>query len=384
MSRSLALVLAGALLAAAAMPATAQTATIYVAFGDSITAGVGDSREPDEGYPTRLETLLRPSNANATVRNRGLGGERTPEGLTRIDDVLAEGGDVLLLMEGTNDVSRALSPETTRFNLAQMALKAEARGFSVVHATTIPRIPRASVDPENWANQDLNERIRDLAGTRDRRLVDNFEVFGRQPNLFSTLYYTAFDDGVGHPNGAGYDLMARTFFEVLTGADRVPPVTGVLSPKNGARGVRASETISVDVWDFGTGIDLSATRLLIEGVDSGVTPTGNSRHLNFRVFAAQSMSGIISVTLRSRDFANPANTVDREIARFTITGTRFLDGDFNRDGIVDGHDLIDLARAFGAQVGEERFRFAYDLNDDGTINGGDLAILASNFGRTVG
>ena len=44
---------------AAASPAAAQTPNVFVAFGDSITAGVGDSREPDEGYPTRLEALLR-------------------------------------------------------------------------------------------------------------------------------------------------------------------------------------------------------------------------------------------------------------------------------------------------------------------------------------
>ena len=246
MSRSLAVVLGLGLLVAAAVPAWAQTANIYVAFGDSITEGVGDSREPDEGYPTRLEALLRPSNPNATVRNRGLGGERTPEGLTRIDQVLLEGGDVLLLMEGTNDVSRRLSLETTRFNLSQMARKAEAQGLSVVHGTTIPRIPRAETDPENFANQDLNERVRDLAGNRNRRLADNFEVFGRQTNLFATLYYTAFDDKVGHPNGAGYDLMARTFFEAITGADTVAPVTGIQSPKHGARNVRASEQIAID------------------------------------------------------------------------------------------------------------------------------------------
>lgn len=373
-----------AVLGAAAVPAEAETPNTYVAFGDSITAGVGDSREPDEGYPTRLEALLRPTNPNATVRNRGLGGERTPEGLTRLDEVLAEGGDVLLLMEGTNDVSRSLSLETTRFNLGQMALKAEARGLSVVHATTIPRSPRSTIDPENFVNQDLNERIRDLAGNRSRRLADPFEVFPRQANYFATLYSAAGDDFVGHPNGAGYDLLARMFFEVLNGTDTVAPVTGLLVPKNGDRGVGPNQPITVHVWDFGAGIDLSVTRLLINGADSGTLPSGDTRHAILAVTPAAPLFGVVRLGLRSRDTANPVNTVDREISRYVIAGTQFLDGDFDKDGRVDGADLIEIGRAFGARLGDDRFRFLYDLNDDTVIDGGDLALMAANFGRSLG
>ena len=73
--------------------------------------------------------------------NRGVGGEKTPEGLSRIDQVLDEGGDVLLLMEGSNDISRNISIETTLFDLGEMARRAEERGLEVVHATVIPRIP---------------------------------------------------------------------------------------------------------------------------------------------------------------------------------------------------------------------------------------------------
>ncbi len=375
--------LAVAWLAAGAAPALAQTPNIYVAFGDSITAGVGDSRDPDEGYPARLEALLRPGNPNATVRNRGLGGERTLEGLTRLDQVLNEGGDVLLLMEGTNDVSRSLSLETTRFNLNQMAFKAEARGLSVVHATTIPRSPRSTVDPENFVNTDLNGRIRDIAGNRNRRLADPFEVFGRQANFFATLYDPAFDDFVGHPNGAGYDLIARTFFEVLTGADTVPPVHGILSPKHGGRGVSPNQAITVHVWDFGAGIDLPSTRLFINGADSGATAVGDSRHAVFSVSPAAPLFNIVRLGLRSRDLATPANTVDREIAWYVVAGTQFLDGDFDKDGRVDGADLIEIGRAFGSRLGDPRFRFLYDLNDDTVIDGGDLALMAVNFGRSL-
>ncbi|HUP42447.1 MAG TPA: GDSL-type esterase/lipase family protein, partial [Thermoanaerobaculia bacterium] len=104
----------------AASPAAAQTK--YIAFGDSITNPGGDFDDPSRpcpeecGYPPRLEDLLQEAGIEAEVVNAGLGGEDTAQGLSRLDGVLAqEGGDVLLLMEGTNDISRGLSPETIRF-----------------------------------------------------------------------------------------------------------------------------------------------------------------------------------------------------------------------------------------------------------------------------
>src|SRR5206468_7312070 len=92
------------LLGAIPMLASAQTSPkAYLAFGDSITFGVGDDpARTSPGYPPRLQTLLVTAGVNATVANYGMSGEKTPDGLTRIDAVLANGkpGDVLILMEG--------------------------------------------------------------------------------------------------------------------------------------------------------------------------------------------------------------------------------------------------------------------------------------------
>ncbi len=365
------------------LASAAAAQTRYVAFGDSITFGVGDSAEGAPGYPGRLQALLVGAGQQAEVLNRGRGAERTVEGLTRLDSVLAaDGGDVLLLMEGSNDVSRGFAVEDTQFNLAQMALKAEARGMAVIHATTIPRIPSAPVDSENVTNQRLNQLIRHMAGVRNRRLVDNFQVFGGQPNLFASYYWLDAEDLVGHPNATGYDLMAQAFFQVITGVDRVPPVDGVVSPANGASGVSSGARIEVEVLDFGAGIDTSGTRLLVNGSEVGAELTAGTR-LSQLVYAPTTpLSGVVSVTLRARDLANPANTVEREISRFLVAGTAFLLGDVDADGRVDGADLVTFARRFGSRDGEALYRVGFDLNRDGVIDGLDLAILASNFGRS--
>ncbi len=357
---------------------------VYLAFGDSVTEGVGDDPSRTEfGYPPRLTELFANAGETITVINAGLGGERTTEGLTRIDTFLADGGDFLILMEGTNDVGGGLSVETIRFNLSEMARKAGEQGFSVILATTIPRVPNARRDPANLETQQLNQEVRNLAGGNQHRLADPFEVFGSTPNVFQDFYDDSNpDDRVGHPNSEGYDLLAQLIFDMLRGIDNVPPVTGPLTPNNGATQVAENAMITVELWDFGEGLDVNTTQLLINGSVVAPVQTGNSFRTTLTFTPPAPLSGVIDLGLRSSDFASPANTVDRVISTFSIRGTQFLAGDLDQDGRVDGADLVIFGRAFGSSRGGGRFVGRADLNDDRTIDGDDLAILASNFGES--
>ena len=78
---------------------------VIVAFGDSITSGQGDSSRP-AGYPYRLEQALLPGFPNVIVLNRGVPGERTYEGVRRIDTVLEyDRPDYVLILEGVNNIN---------------------------------------------------------------------------------------------------------------------------------------------------------------------------------------------------------------------------------------------------------------------------------------
>jgi lysophospholipase L1-like esterase len=355
-----------------------QSPTIYVGFGDSITEGTGD--EEGGGYPPRLEALLVARGHNVDVRNRGLAGETTAEGLTRLDAVLAQGGDVLLLMEGTNDVPRYVSPETTVFNLDEMASKARRAGMDVVMATIIPRSPTAHVDDENVLTQYWNEAIRDLAGTSERELADPYEEFITTPNMFNELYDRDPLDPVGHPNARGYDRLAHVFLDVILGIDSVPPVTGVTRPQVGRTQVRPNVRIRMDVWDFGAGIDVAATDMLINGVVVGADVDRGTRRTRFEYTPATPFTGLVQIGLRSRDRASPANTVDRVVSSFRVSSGE-LAGDVDASGRVDGVDLLLLARSFGATAAEIRYLPEADFNNDEIVDGDDLAVLASHFGE---
>jgi lysophospholipase L1-like esterase len=367
--------------------AAAQTAPRkYLCFGDSITEGTTDDpARAQKGYPPRLQVLLQQAGVSATVVNAGLGGEQSPVGLSRIDSVISQGapGDVLIVMEGTNDITREIGIETTIGALDEMANRAEARSLSVIHATVIPRYPEARVDADNLLTDELNGRVRNVAGVRQRRLADPNESFRNVPNLFAGYYSTIRPDPVGHPNAAGYDLLARIFFNVIQGIDSVSPVPGIVRPVTGSRNVSASTAIDVDFWDFGAGIDLANTFLLVNGQAVSVVPTGNARQAHLSYQSSTPLSGTVRVGLRSRDLAVPANTIDREIARFTIKGAGLLQGDLNADGRVDGADLVSFGRHFGSRQGDLNWDEDADFNADGKVDGMDLAILASNFGRTA-
>jgi lysophospholipase L1-like esterase len=381
---TLALALLGSLAAAPASPAQ-----LFLAFGDSITAGVGDDQgRAEKGYPPRLRDLLiAAGQPGVEVENAGVGGEDTAEGLSRIRPILHDTlAEVLLLMEGTNDIANDISPETTRFNLGKMAEAARESGLTVVHATVIPRIPSAKLDPQNIVTQRMVQGIRQLAGEQSRDLADPFEVFSTTPDVFSRYYAHSNADPVGHPNADGYDLLAEMFFDVLRGVDSVPPVLGSSTPAHAAQGVSTTPLIELDVWDFGSDVDLANTEVLLNGAVLPAQVVANGFPGGARITSQllSPVGGLVRLRLRSRDTASPPNTVDREVARFLIVGTTFLAGDIDRDGRVDGRDLVELARRFGARASEPRYRASADLNDDGIIDGTDLARLASNFGRSIG
>jgi lysophospholipase L1-like esterase len=375
-----------AALAALAVPLPAQERML--AMGDSITAGgVFDetctSGLPEDcGYPRRLEQQLASRGRLVDVVNLGIGGEDTAEALSRVDEVLARGGTVLLLMEGTNDINRAIPPTTTRFNLNQIALRAEARGFQVVHATVIPRPPWANKDPDNLVTAEQAGQIRSMAYSRSRRLADPFERFSTESSPFTRLYSRLPDDFVGHPNAAGFELLARLFAEALSNEDLTPPVRGEIQPSDRATGVPADSQIRVELIDFGTGIDPDQTRLTVNDAPVPVTMGIEPRRIVLLHQPAAPLRAIVHVGVESRDRATPPNAVDRELASFVVEGTVFLTGDLDRSGRVDGADLVAFARRFGARRNESRYLAAADFNDDGSIDGVDLAALAANFGRS--
>ncbi len=217
------------LLCASALPAAGQTRLL--AFGDSITIGHGDgsilcpNNTAVGGYPPRLASRLRGRGLDPRILNFGACGERTDAGVSRIDSVLAAGGDVILIMEGTNDVSAGIGFETTLFNLNVMATKADARGIEPVLASMVPRGPNSGRDSNNGKTYTIANRLEADARKSNWAFADPFHALFDLPDFFELYYFDQL-----HPKSNGYDLVADAFvepaFEAATRVDLcdlVPP-----------------------------------------------------------------------------------------------------------------------------------------------------------------
>lgn len=105
-----------------ALPRLSYDAKI-LAFGDSLTAGNGATRE--QAYPAVLAQLTR-----RTVINAGVPGETTEQGAHRLSLVLdQEQPRLVILCLGGNDLLRRVDPALTRSNLEGMIRELQRRGI---------------------------------------------------------------------------------------------------------------------------------------------------------------------------------------------------------------------------------------------------------------
>lgn len=102
-----------------------EQATI-LAFGDSLTVGVGTSTE--HSYPAVLQLL-----SNRQVINAGVSGETSAAGLTRLPSLLDRySPKLIVLLEGGNDILRNQSQQQLKQNLIAMIELSRQRDIELV------------------------------------------------------------------------------------------------------------------------------------------------------------------------------------------------------------------------------------------------------------
>ena len=86
-----------------------------VILGDSLTAGLG--LDLDDSYPSVLQKKLKENEINMSVVNAGVSGDTSAGGLRRLDWLLREPVDILVVALGGNDGLRGLPVEQLQENL---------------------------------------------------------------------------------------------------------------------------------------------------------------------------------------------------------------------------------------------------------------------------
>jgi lysophospholipase L1-like esterase len=217
-----------------AQHAAAQTAPLadrdgngsveLLAFGDSITYGVGDDTPPGDyveeindagyprGYPVRLSAGL-----GVSVINAGVPGEvLSSQGVNRFPSLIGDVPfDTVLIMEGTNDAIFKVDSGTYARSLQKMINVARAEGKGIVLLTVLqPTALHASQQPFTNA---YSAEVRELAYLNELSLIDTESAFIAACPDYPSCLLLNLPEGL-HPNVVGYDTLGATIVNGLQGS----------------------------------------------------------------------------------------------------------------------------------------------------------------------
>jgi acyl-CoA thioesterase I len=195
--------LAAALAAATALatlPVAAETR--IAALGDSLTQGYGLPEE--QGFVPQLEAWLRGNGADdVTVINAGVSGDTTAGGRARVEWVLADEPDAVIVALGGNDLLRGLDPDQARANVDAI--------LAAIAAQDLPVLLAGLPAPANYG-EDYREAFDgiwpDLAARYDAILYPNF-VAGIADRLDDARDRGLMQEDGIHPNAAGVEAIVE-------------------------------------------------------------------------------------------------------------------------------------------------------------------------------
>jgi len=196
-----------------AAPTRTEPAIRIVVLGDSLAAGLGLAEA--EAFPAVVESLLRGGGFDVKIINAGVSGDTTAGGLSRVDWVLQQPAEILVVELGGNDALRGQPLANTESNLREIVRRGRDSGAEVVLLGM--DVPTNYGPDYASAFAKLYPRIAEEEGAV---LVPGFvRELGADPSLLQP-------DGL-HPTAEGQRRLAERLLPTLTGLleDDEPRVT---------------------------------------------------------------------------------------------------------------------------------------------------------------
>jgi len=101
-----------------------------IVLGDSLSAGMGLPKE--EAFPSVLDQMLKKNTLPTQIINAGVSGDTTSGGLRRLDWILKQRPDVIILELGANDGMRGQPLATIESNLKKMIAICKKKNVEVI------------------------------------------------------------------------------------------------------------------------------------------------------------------------------------------------------------------------------------------------------------
>lgn len=174
---------------------------VVVAFGDSLTAGLGVTA--DEAWPALIEARLRREGYPYRVVNAGVSGDTTAGGLRRVDWILRNRPQIAVVALGANDGLRGLDTEAMERNLLGIVERLRASGARVLVAGM--RVPTNYGEGYSQAFRDVFPDVARRTGSALMPFL--LDGVAADPRLNQP-------DGI-HPNAAGHRVIAERVWSYL-------------------------------------------------------------------------------------------------------------------------------------------------------------------------
>jgi acyl-CoA thioesterase I len=164
---------------------------VILAFGDSLTVGVGTTIE--HSYPSVLARL-----SGRTVINAGVSGETTGKGRVRFEKLVEDSQpDLIILLEGGNDIIRNHRADEIRANLSAMITFARQADIELV----LIGVPEKKLFSES--------------APLYQELAEQHGVLLNEDLLSSLLLKIRYKSDAIHLNRDGYQAMAEAIYAWL-------------------------------------------------------------------------------------------------------------------------------------------------------------------------
>jgi acyl-CoA thioesterase-1 len=209
----------------------------YVAFGDSHTdggnaAGIGVlPRDQLNSAVNLLRRYIQTITPNVSFVNSGVGGNKTSDGMARVNaDVVAYNPDLVTMEFGINDCWAGLGIATFRSNIQSLISTITGAGATLVLWSTSPVAHTSDpygfggtlrTDPPGSPYKDYRTVVAEEAANANLLYVDCWKVFHQQYNRgFTDVASYMFTDAA-HPGELGHSMYFQTLKQGIFGTREI-------------------------------------------------------------------------------------------------------------------------------------------------------------------
>ncbi|MBL41749.1 MAG: arylesterase [Rhodospirillaceae bacterium] len=175
---------------------------VITVLGDSLVSGYGVTMQ--NSFPSLLQKELLKNNVDVKVINAGLSGDTSAGGLERLEWVLQDNPNILILVLGSNDMLRGVNPESTKKNLEAIITKSIGRNITVL---------LCGMKSGNNMGKSYKEKFD--------------AIYISLKNRYPIYFYPFFLDGVAlnptlnqddlmHPNKSGIKLIVKNIYPIVS------------------------------------------------------------------------------------------------------------------------------------------------------------------------